>query len=100
MPGFDQLHAGVGQHLTYRSGRILDSGLVVNSAVCVLACVVAGGRGFLGHRLRSEERRVGKECGSTCRSRWSQDHEKKKRNEVKETQHKTIPQKSTQNINT
>src|SRR3546814_19682220 len=27
---------------------------------------------------RSEERRVGKECGSTCRSRWSQDHEKKK----------------------
>src|SRR3546814_16181191 len=27
---------------------------------------------------RSEERRVGKECVSTCRSRWSQDHEKKK----------------------
>src|SRR3546814_15515883 len=24
-----------------------------------------------GHRLRSEERRVGKECVSTCRSRWS-----------------------------
>src|SRR3546814_1373137 len=24
--------------------------------------------------LRSEERRVGKECVSTCRSRWSQDH--------------------------
>src|SRR3546814_19819022 len=23
---------------------------------------------------RSEERRVGKECGSTCRSRWSQYH--------------------------
>src|SRR3546814_13148636 len=23
---------------------------------------------------RSEERRVGKECGSTCRSRWSQSH--------------------------
>src|SRR3546814_17376735 len=22
--------------------------------------------------LRSEERRVGKECGSTCRSRWSE----------------------------
>src|SRR3546814_13885501 len=27
--------------------------------------------------LRSEERRVGKECVSTCRSRWSPDHEKK-----------------------
>src|SRR3546814_19799148 len=27
---------------------------------------------------RSEERRVGKECVSTCRSRWSQAHKKKK----------------------
>src|SRR3546814_19078644 len=27
---------------------------------------------------RSEERRVGKECVSTCRSRWSQCHSKKK----------------------
>src|SRR3546814_11689951 len=27
--------------------------------------------GFIG---RSEERRVGKECVSTCRSRWSPDH--------------------------
>src|SRR3546814_13774826 len=29
--------------------------------------------------VRSEERRVGKECVSTCRSRWSPYHEKKKR---------------------
>src|SRR3546814_19502091 len=29
---------------------------------------------------RSEERRVGKECVSTCRSRWSPYHEKKKAN--------------------
>src|SRR3546814_16079047 len=27
---------------------------------------------------RSEERRVGKECVRTCRSRWSPDHYKKK----------------------
>src|SRR3546814_1952291 len=27
-----------------------------------------------GFRLRSEERRVGKECVSTCRSRWSPYH--------------------------
>src|SRR3546814_15270371 len=27
--------------------------------------------------FRSEERRVGKECVSTCRSRWSPDHYKK-----------------------
>src|SRR3546814_12144738 len=30
-------------------------------------------------RRRSEERRVGKECVSTCRSRWSPDHYKKKK---------------------
>src|SRR3546814_12902758 len=29
--------------------------------------------------VRSEERRVGKECGSTCRSRWSKSHAKKKK---------------------
>src|SRR3546814_16344184 len=28
-------------------------------------------------KARSEERRVGKECVSTCRSRWSADHYKK-----------------------
>src|SRR3546814_17138170 len=28
---------------------------------------------------RSEERRVGKECVSPCRSRWSPDHSKKKK---------------------
>src|SRR3546814_13639859 len=28
--------------------------------------------------MRSEERRVGKECVSTCRSRWSPYHTKKK----------------------
>src|SRR3546814_18048891 len=27
-----------------------------------------------GQRLRSEERRVGKECVSTCKSRWSAYH--------------------------
>src|SRR3546814_14835717 len=35
----------------------------------------AGARGLTVRRLdRSEERRVGKECVSTCRSRWSPDH--------------------------
>src|SRR3546814_20757923 len=32
--------------------------------------------------IRSEERRVGKECVSTCRSRWSPYHKKKKKNDV------------------
>src|SRR3546814_12022236 len=30
---------------------------------------------------RSEERRVGKECVSTCRSRWSPEHKKKQKNQ-------------------
>src|SRR3546814_17102846 len=30
-------------------------------------------------RRRSDERRVGKECVSTCRSRWSPQHKKKKK---------------------
>src|SRR3546814_16267057 len=32
---------------------------------------------------RSEERRVGNECVSTCRSRWSPYHEKKKKTDTK-----------------
>src|SRR3546814_14737523 len=39
-----------------------------------------GKRRKLGHHQRSEERRVGKECVSTCRSRWSPYHYKKKKN--------------------
>src|SRR3546814_18811983 len=35
---------------------------------------------FVANRgVRSEERRVGKECVSTCRSRWSPYHYKKKK---------------------
>src|SRR3546814_18005327 len=36
----------------------------------------------LNEATRSEERRVGKECVSKCRSRWSQYHEKKKEKRV------------------
>src|SRR3546814_19429854 len=34
---------------------------------------------FYTTNLRSEERRVGKECVSTCKSRWSPYHSKKKK---------------------
>src|SRR3546814_16923584 len=34
--------------------------------------------------VRSDERRVGKECVSTCRSRWSPYHSKKKRQKQNE----------------
>src|SRR3546814_17435071 len=43
-------------------------------------------RGICPLPTRSEERRVGKECVSTCRSRWSPYHYKKKTK--RETQHK------------
>src|SRR3546814_20484447 len=54
------------------------------------ACLVdgwldTGDMGYMsgGYLYRSEERRVGKECVSTCRYRWSPDHQKKK---IKDTQ--------------
>src|SRR3546814_11523164 len=37
-------------------------------------------QGSKATRQRSEERRVGKECVSTCRARWSPYHKKKKKN--------------------
>src|SRR3546814_17464903 len=42
-------------------------------------------------QCRSEERRVGKECVSTCRSRWSPYHYKKKNTlKVRPTYYKSI----------
>src|SRR3546814_13960507 len=39
-----------------------------------------GAAGGADRRGRSEERRVGKECVSPCRSRWAPDHQKKQTN--------------------
>src|SRR3546814_14536429 len=46
---------------------------------------------------RSEERRVGKECVSTCRSRWSPYHQKKNRHTInwKPHMHKINKQNNT-----
>src|SRR3546814_20540886 len=38
----------------------------------------------IARRARSEERRVGKECVSTCRYRWSPYHEQKTQNKTHE----------------
>src|SRR3546814_11658939 len=40
--------------------------------------------------FRSEERRVGKECVSQCRSRWSPSHSKKKTKKVIKNQQNNI----------
>src|SRR3546814_18600430 len=60
-----------------RPGRLPQSRLVIPRRV-----IIAHGQRSGRHtgRLpggRSEERRVGKECVSTCRSRWSPYHSKK-----------------------
>src|SRR3546814_15138068 len=76
-----------------RSVRITDDGTGIPVSEAPRRLLAIGGsrkrgtdaRGFRGiGRLaglayRSEERRVGKECVSTCRSRWSPYHLKKKR---------------------
>src|SRR3546814_11809273 len=41
--------------------------------------VIPGGQRLI---VRSEERRVGKECVSTCRSRWSRYNEKKQTTKI------------------
>src|SRR3546814_13568125 len=48
----------------------------VDVVASAMACDDDGVPGFRRQRpwLRSEERRVGKECVSTCRSRWSPTH--------------------------
>src|SRR3546814_13135803 len=47
------------------------------------------------HRERSEERRVGKEWVSTCRSRWSPFHEKKKKVNTQQNNKHTQKHKTT-----
>src|SRR3546814_10366421 len=52
-------------------GLSLHSSMLMRKTNGQAKCLRAGSR-------RSEERRVGKECVSTCRSRWSPYHKKKK----------------------
>src|SRR3546814_12856841 len=50
-----------------------------SSTRAMVSVIVRDRRGHCRVNRRSEERRVGKECVSTCRSRWSPDHLKKKK---------------------
>src|SRR3546814_19346817 len=52
--------------------RPLVAAFAVTSLWAIFAALLGPGH------LRSEERRVGKECVSTCRSRWSPSHSKNK----------------------
>src|SRR3546814_11324399 len=62
--------------MTTRMDPVRDTVLVENTPIDYLdfASPVSGLGGKMGldaTNKRSEERRVGKECDSTCRSRWS-----------------------------
>src|SRR3546814_8351460 len=59
---------GRGQRAVTHAGDVEKTVRLVGTADDILADPLAG----IG--LRSEERRVGKECVSTCRSRWSPYH--------------------------
>src|SRR3546814_14501707 len=64
-------HAIVGvRDKTEICGDVFDLGTVLE----FLATRKSVADSFLVQSLRSEERRVGKECVSTCRSRWSPSH--------------------------
>src|SRR3546814_20177215 len=55
--------------------RLLDAIRIVDPSIRFYQ---ASSREMFGKVQRSEERRVGKECVRTCRSRWSLYHSKKK----------------------
>src|SRR3546814_17003758 len=61
------LHS-VQKQISIQPGEVIDS-MVLNAALG-MADRACGDR----EDFRSEERRVGKECVSTCRFRWSQAH--------------------------
>src|SRR3546814_13878658 len=48
--------------------------VAVAAATATAPAVIRDVRPAFAPRFRSEERRVGNECVSTCRSRWSPDH--------------------------
>src|SRR3546814_12869267 len=59
--------------------RAEDGIVLVNADTCI-GCKLCSWACPYGARVyRSEERRVGKECVSTCRSRWSPSHSKNKK---------------------
>src|SRR3546814_13747130 len=64
-----------------------DSGVVISTACWNVGRLIhgIGGTGMKLNEVRSEERRVGKECVSTCRSRWSPYHSKKKQHKRNRT---------------
>src|SRR3546814_13264256 len=71
-PGLDPVLRGAGARLRQRVAVPRADRAARGGASGVAEALTRAGPGFVGHR--SEERRVGNECVSTCRFRWSPDH--------------------------
>src|SRR3546814_16355805 len=65
---YDRYKAETAHHVSYRVVDVLGNAYIVTIPQLVLDVATVAAQG------RSEERRVGKECVSTCRSRWSPYH--------------------------
>src|SRR3546814_13160432 len=91
LPGPDSLEAIVAENPTRRT--LLRNGLFGLSVIPAMALAACDDDGNPIVTVpptptptpRSEERRVGKECVSTCRSRWAPYHSKKKQHKKKTT---------------
>src|SRR3546814_16737468 len=77
--------SAVGEHVSgFHVGDLVGVGCIVDSCKHCDDCA-EGLENYCDEMVgtyngRSEERRVGKECVSTCRSRWEPYHYKKKKN--------------------
>src|SRR3546814_11801168 len=81
-PGFEQpvfeyreveLGPLTGDHFVVKKGLSAGEEVVTNGTFSIDAAAQLSGKASMMNP-RSEERRVGKECVSTCRSRWSTYH--------------------------
>src|SRR3546814_16785575 len=87
MPGGRLGGLFAGGHVDVAVGQIdrraLERAIRLQLVILILRQDIVGEE--VGHSSvrRSEERRVGKGCVSTCRSRWSPYHEKKNKNILK-----------------
>src|SRR3546814_14561061 len=69
----------VPDRLKLRACSHFQAGCLPGVDICLPPRALRRDRPALQGQRRSEERRVGKECVSTCRSRWSPYHSKKKK---------------------
>src|SRR3546814_17272332 len=83
---------GRGVHVNVSGGGVTKSAQHRDNAVKLLEFLVSDEE----QKIRSEERRGGKECVSTCRCRWSPYHYNKKKNKenTKQTTEATVTRKN------